>query len=76
MITEQIALAVIFYFGILFVFCMLEWFLIIMCKEHTLKRSANFLLETIINYVFDDGENVDRYAVLINFMIINTRPES
>ena len=48
-ITEQIALAAMFYFGQVFVFwkliskIMLEWFLLIMCKEHTRSRSRNFL---------------------------------
>ena len=42
MILEQIALAAIFSFGQVFVFCdlinknVLEWFLLTMCKEHTL----------------------------------------
>ena len=42
LISEQIALAAIFYFGQVFVFCMLtiktvlEWPLLIMCKEHPL----------------------------------------
>ena len=45
-IAEQIAHAVIFYFGQVFVYCrltnknMLEWFLPIMCKEHTPSRST------------------------------------
>ena len=48
-ISEQIALAAIFYVGQVFVFSrsikknVLEWFLLIVCKEHTLSRSANFL---------------------------------
>ena len=48
-ISEQIALAAIFCFGQAFVFCnlisknVLEWFLLIMCKEHTLSRSTNLL---------------------------------
>ena len=45
--TEQIALAVMFYFGQVFVFWrlvnknMLGWFLLIMCKEDTLIKSTN-----------------------------------
>ena len=41
-------LAEMFYFEKVFAFCMLinenmlEWFLLIICKEHTLLRSANF----------------------------------
>ena len=47
--SEQIALAAITYFEQVFVFCrlmnknMLEWFLLIMCIEHTLSRSTNLL---------------------------------
>ena len=46
-ISEQIAVAAIFYFGQVFVFCrlinknVLEWFILIMCKEHILSRSTN-----------------------------------
>ena len=46
-ISEQIALAVMFYFGQVFVFWrlvnknMLGWFLLIMCKEDTLIKSTN-----------------------------------
>ena len=46
-ISEQIALVAIFYVGQVFAFCrltnknVLEWCLLIMCKEHTLSRSAN-----------------------------------
>ena len=48
-IAEQIALAAVFYFGQVFVFFrlinkkMLEWFLLILCKEHTLTRSTNLV---------------------------------
>ena len=44
---EQISLAAVFYFRKVFVFTsliiknMLEWFLLIMCKEYTLSRSTN-----------------------------------
>ena len=47
-IPKQIALTAVFYFGQAFVFCMLinknvlEWFLLIMCKERTLSRTINF----------------------------------
>ena len=47
MISEQIALTATFYFGKVYVFCrlinknVLEWFLLIMCKEHSLRRSTN-----------------------------------
>ena len=46
-ISEKIALAVMFYFGQVFVFWrlvnknMLEWFLLIMCKEDSLIKSTN-----------------------------------
>ena len=46
-VTQQILLAVIFYFGQVFVFCrlmkksVLEWFLLTMSKESTLSRSTN-----------------------------------
>ena len=49
MTSEQMALATMFYFEQVFVFCMLinknllEWFLIIICKEYTLLISANVL---------------------------------
>ena len=49
LMLEQIALAAIFYFGKVFVFCrlinknMFEWFLLIVCKEQTLTRSINLL---------------------------------
>ena len=48
-ISEEISLAAIFYFGQVFIFCrlinknVLECFLLIMCKEHTLTRSTNLL---------------------------------
>ena len=48
-ISEQIAVAAIFYFGQAFVFCklinkkLLEWFLLLMCEEHILSRYTNFL---------------------------------
>ena len=48
LISEQIALAAIYYFGQAFVFCrlinkkVLKCFLLIMCKEHTLSRSTKF----------------------------------
>ena len=49
MTPEKVAIAATFYFGQAFVFwCklisknVLEWFLLIMCKEHTLNISANF----------------------------------
>ena len=47
LISEQIALAAMFYFEQDFAFCMLinknvlEWFLLIICKEHALYRCAN-----------------------------------
>ena len=51
--SEQIALATMFYFEQVFVFCMffLEWFLPIICKEH-LPRShiAFFLVNEIIMF--------------------------
>ena len=59
MISEQRALDVMFYFGELFVLCRLsnrielEWFLIIMYKEHTLTRATNFLVDFIPNYAFE-----------------------
>ena len=42
LVLEQIALAASFYFGQVFLFCknVLEWFLLITCKEHTLTRST------------------------------------
>ena len=46
-LSEQIPLVAIFYFGKVFVFCwfisenVLEWFLLIICKETTLARSTN-----------------------------------
>ena len=49
LLSEQIALAAMFYPKQVFVFCMLinknvmEWFLLIMCKEHTLARSKNLI---------------------------------
>ena len=47
LILVQIVLAAMFYFGQAFVFCMLisknllEWFLLIICKERSLTRSTN-----------------------------------
>ena len=58
-ITEQIALATIFYFGQVFVLCwlinknVLEWFLLIICKEHAQEDLQTFLVETIPHYVLD-----------------------
>ena len=49
LISEQIAHATMFYFEQVFIFCMLieknvlEWFLLIACKEHILLRSANLI---------------------------------
>ena len=47
LILVQIVLAAMSYFGQAFVFCMLisknllEWFLLIICKERSLTRSTN-----------------------------------
>ena len=49
LILEQKVLTAMFYFGQGFVFCrlinknVLEWFLLIICKELTLIRSTNFV---------------------------------
>ena len=49
-LKRMIALAATFYFEQFFVFCelinrnVLEWFLLIMCKKLTLKRSTNVLI--------------------------------
>ena len=46
-VSEQVALTVMFYFEKVFAFCILiiknvlEWFPLIICKEHTLPRSRN-----------------------------------
>ena len=62
-IQEQIVIAAIFCFGQVFVFCrlinknVLEWFLL-MCQEHTLTKSTNFLVETISHNVFDQEQKV------------------
>ena len=56
--SEQITLAAIIFFEQVFVFCRLinknvmEWFLVIICKEDTLTSLQTFLVETIPNYVF------------------------
>ena len=50
LISEQTVLAVTLYFEQVFVFCILinknvlEWFLQIICKEHTPTRSANLFI--------------------------------
>ena len=50
LVSEQTGLAATVYFEQVFVFCILinkkvlEWFLQIACKEHTLTRSANLFI--------------------------------
>ena len=57
LISEQTALAAVFYFGQVFVFCrlisknVLGWFLLIMW--HTLNLSTEHLVEAILHCVFD-----------------------
>ena len=60
-ISENIALAVMSYFEQVFAFCMLitkhllQWFLLIMFKEHTLRRSTNLFSRnhpTLFCFVF------------------------
>ena len=56
---EQITLAAIFYFEQVFAFCtlinknVLEWFLVMICKENALHRCTNLLVETIQYRVSD-----------------------
>ena len=58
LISEKIALAAVFYFGQVFVFCrfinknVLEWFLLIICKEHTLTRSTNLFSRNHLTLCF------------------------
>ena len=58
LISEQIAHAVIFYFGQVFVFCrsinknVLEWFLLIISKKYTLTRSSNLLKRNHSTFCF------------------------
>ena len=52
-ILEQTALVAKLIFAQVFVFyrlinkSMFQWFLLIMCKEHTLRRSTNLFVETV-----------------------------
>ena len=82
-VLEQIALAPMFYFGQVFVFCMLinkdvlEWFLLIMCREHTLDRYSKLLSRKRTTFCFLLRRNkVDRFPVLIKFMIRSNCRES
>ena len=58
LISEQVALYVVFYFAQFFVFYMLisknmlKWFLLIICKEHTLSRSTNLLSRNHLTLCF------------------------
>ena len=57
-ISEQIVFVVMFYFEQVFVFCMLinkhvlEWFLLVICKEHTLLRSMDLFSENHFKLYF------------------------
>ena len=42
----------------------LEWFLPLMCKEHTLSRSANPVSRNHSTFHFDEEEKIDRYSYL------------
>ena len=57
-LSEQIAPAIVLHFGQVFACCrlinknVLEWFLLILCKEHTLRRYTNLFLVGISLTVF------------------------
>ena len=59
-----------FYFGQGFVFCrlinknVLEWFLLIICKERTLPDLQTLLVETTPHCAFDYEEKVGRCPIL------------
>ena len=80
MIPEQIAITSIFYFEQVFVFSRLisksvmEWFLLIMCKEHTLTRSANLISRNYPTLCFCVNGLVDSFpykhvVFMINYLI-------
>ena len=82
-VLEQIALAPVFYFGQVFVFCMLinkdalEWFLLIMCREHTLDRYTKLFSRKRSTFCFLLRRNkVGRFPILIKFMIRSNCRES
>ena len=73
---------IIFHFILLCVFCrfisknLLKWFLLIICKEHTLRRSRTLLSRNHPTLSFDYEDKVGRCPVLITFMIRSNCPES
>ena len=58
LISEQTTFAIVIHFGQVFVFCslinknVLEWFLLTICKEHTLQRSTNLLSRNHLTLCF------------------------
>ena len=68
MISEKIALAAAFYFGQIFLHAnqqnLLEWFLPILCNEHTLRRSRSLFSRNHPICVFDWEETAGRLPIL------------
>ena len=79
LISEQIALDTVFHFEQVFLFCrltnknVLEWFLIIICKLHTLTISTNPFSRTHPTLCFDEGEKVGRCPILNSYFIKLTK---
>ena len=82
-ISEHICLCCIFHFGIVFVFCrlinknVLEWFLLIMYKEHTLIRSTNLFSRNHPLSCFllrKEGRQMSNY--LLTLWVINLHPHA
>ena len=82
-ISEHICLCCIFHFGIVFVFCrlinknVLEWFLLIMYKEHALIRSTNLFSRNHPLLCFSlrkEGRQMSNY--LLTLWVINLHPHA
>ena len=73
LISERIALDTVFHFEQVFFFCsllnknVLEWFLIIICKGHTLTISTNPFSRNHPTLFFDEGEKVGRCPILNSY---------
>ena len=78
LISEQIPLPVIFYFGQVFVFYMsinksvLEWFLLIISKQYPLTRFTNLLSRNHSMLFLIKKKLADPQYLITNFMIIST----
>ena len=77
MVSQLIAPAVMFHFGQVFIFCRLEvnqqnvseWFLLMMCQEHTLMRYANFFggnHPTLWFWLRREGQQIQYWTVTLS----------